>query len=98
MIGAATLHIDLAKIEANARSVCGRLAPTVSVAGVTKVTCGHPGVARAMLAGGATIAGGLAPAEPGASARGRPGRPHVAPADPDARHRRRTRSAWRTCR
>jgi ornithine racemase len=51
--GAATLHIDLAKIEANARSMCARLAPDVDVTAVTKVTCGSPEVGRAMLAGGA---------------------------------------------
>jgi ornithine racemase len=51
--GAATLHIDLDKIEANARAIFERLGPGVGVAAVTKVTCGHPEVARAMLAGGA---------------------------------------------
>lgn len=54
MTGAAALHIDLTKIEANTRSICDRLGPRVAVAAVTKVTCGDPRVAHAMLAGGAT--------------------------------------------
>jgi ornithine racemase len=49
----AVLSIDLAVIEANARSIADRLRPLgVSVAGVTKGVCGDPEVARAMLAGG----------------------------------------------
>ena len=47
------LTIDLDKIEHNTRSIVelckGR---GIEVAGVTKVCCGHPGVARAMLRGG----------------------------------------------
>jgi predicted amino acid racemase len=49
------LNIDLDKIEANARAIvdlCGQHG--VQVTGVTKVTCGHPGVASAMLRGGAS--------------------------------------------
>lgn len=49
----AVLHIDLAKITANARAVvalCARFG--IDVLGVTKSVCGHPDVARAMLAGG----------------------------------------------
>jgi ornithine racemase len=52
--GTAQLHIDLAKIEANSRSISTRLGPGVAVSGVTKVTCGSPEVAEAMLVGGAT--------------------------------------------
>lgn len=47
------VEISLDKIEENARAVvemCGRRG--IEVAGVTKVTCGHPEVARAMLRGG----------------------------------------------
>jgi len=47
----ATITIDLAKIAENARMVVDTL-PGVEVIGVTKVTCGSPQVARAMLAGG----------------------------------------------
>jgi len=47
----ATIVIDLAKIADNARMVVDSL-PGVQVIGVTKVTCGSPQVARAMLAGG----------------------------------------------
>jgi predicted amino acid racemase len=47
------LTIDLDKIEHNTRSIVelckGR---GIEVAGVTKASCGHPGVARAMLRGG----------------------------------------------
>jgi predicted amino acid racemase len=50
----AVIHVDLAKIEANARSLTGQL-PDVAFAGVTKVTCGSPEVARAMLAGGVAV-------------------------------------------
>ena len=47
------LHIDLGKIEHNARRIVGLCRRHgIDVAGVTKVTCGHPGVARAMLRGG----------------------------------------------
>jgi predicted amino acid racemase len=52
----ATLTVDLCKIEDNARAVVRALAG-VSVVGVTKVACGAPEVARAMLAGGATALG-----------------------------------------
>lgn len=47
------ITIDLDKIEHNARTVvdlCRRHG--IEVTGVTKVTCGHPGVAAAMLRGG----------------------------------------------
>lgn len=47
----ATVTVDLAKIAANARAVCDAL-PGIEVIGVTKVVCGAPEVARAMLAGG----------------------------------------------
>ena len=47
----ATVTVDLAKIAANARTVCDAL-PGIDVIGVTKVVCGSPEVARAMLAGG----------------------------------------------
>jgi predicted amino acid racemase len=49
------LTIDLAKIEHNTRTIvalCGKYG--IEVTGVTKVTCGNPDVARAMLRGGAT--------------------------------------------
>ena len=47
------LTIDLDKIEHNARRIVGLCkGHGIDVAGVTKVTCGHPGVARAMLRGG----------------------------------------------
>jgi predicted amino acid racemase len=52
------IEIDLAKIEHNARTVvdlCSRHG--VTVAGVTKGTCGHPEVAFAMLRGGVTAIG-----------------------------------------
>jgi predicted amino acid racemase len=52
----ATLTVDLRKIEDNARTVVRALAG-VSVVGVTKVTCGSPEVARAMLAGGVAALG-----------------------------------------
>jgi len=47
----ATLTIDLAKIEANARLLTDRL-PGLELVAVTKAACGSPEVARAMLAGG----------------------------------------------
>jgi len=56
MLDKATLTIDLAKIEANARTVASAL-PGVEIVGVTKVTCGTPEVARAMLAGGVRALG-----------------------------------------
>lgn len=49
------LTIDLNKIEHNTRTIvelCQQYG--IEVAGVTKVTCGHPEVARAMLRGGVT--------------------------------------------
>jgi len=51
-----TIHVDLAKIEANARALTRQL-PDVAFVGVTKVTCGTPAVARAMLAGGVAAIG-----------------------------------------
>ncbi len=51
MLATATVTVDLTKIEENARRVTGAL-PGVGVVGVTKVTCGSPEVARAMLGGG----------------------------------------------
>ncbi|MDZ4180845.1 MAG: alanine/ornithine racemase family PLP-dependent enzyme [Coriobacteriia bacterium] len=52
----ATVTVELDAIEANVRAVCGFL-PGIEIVGVTKVTCGSPEVARAMLAGGATAIG-----------------------------------------
>ncbi len=52
----ATLTVDLGRIEANARTLTGAL-PGLAVVGVTKVTCGAPEVARAMLAGGVAAIG-----------------------------------------
>lgn len=47
------LTIDLDKIEHNARVITGLCAEHgIRVTGVTKCTCGHPAVARAMLRGG----------------------------------------------
>jgi ornithine racemase len=56
MLARATLTIDLAKIEENARRVVEAL-PGVGIVGVTKVTCASPEIARAMLAGGVTALG-----------------------------------------
>jgi len=53
MTGSATVHVDLAKIAQNCRTLTSLL-PSVDVVGVTKVTGGSPAVARALLAGGAT--------------------------------------------
>jgi ornithine racemase len=50
-LAAATLTIDLAKIADNARIVTSSL-PGVEIIGVTKVTCGSPEIAHAMLEGG----------------------------------------------
>ncbi|MFW6208085.1 MAG: alanine racemase [Spirochaetota bacterium] len=48
-----TVIVDLDKIEANARAVTTLCAENgISVTGVTKVTCGMPSVARALLRGG----------------------------------------------
>ena len=52
----ATLTVDLAKVESNARRVVEALVG-VDVVAVTKVACGSPEVARAMLAGGAVAIG-----------------------------------------
>lgn len=52
------LTIDLDKIEHNARTVVGLCARHgLDVTGVTKATCGHPDVARAMLRGGVSSIG-----------------------------------------
>ncbi len=51
MLARATLTVDLAKITENARTICGAIGQR-EVIGVTKVTCGSPQVARAMLDGG----------------------------------------------
>lgn len=56
MLAQATITIDLAKIAENTRRVVAAL-PGVAIVAVTKVTCGSPEVARAMLAGGATALG-----------------------------------------
>jgi predicted amino acid racemase len=52
------LTIDLGKIEHNARTIV-RLCEThgIEVTGVTKATCGHPEVAKAMLRGGVASIG-----------------------------------------
>jgi len=52
----ATLVIDLGKIRDNARTVVTSL-PGVAIVGVTKVTCGTPEIARAMLEGGVSALG-----------------------------------------
>jgi predicted amino acid racemase len=50
------IEIDLAKVEHNARTIADICARSgIQVAGVTKVTCGDPRVARAMLDGGVGI-------------------------------------------
>jgi len=52
------LTIDLAKIEHNARTIVGLCRRHgVEVTGVTKGTCGHPEVAKAMLRGGVSSIG-----------------------------------------
>lgn len=56
MLDMATLTIDLGKIEDNARTVVTAL-PGVAIVGVTKVTCGTPEIARALLAGGVSALG-----------------------------------------
>ncbi len=53
MLSRATVTVDLHKIVENTRRVVEALGGRV-VYGVTKVTCGSPEVARAMLAGGAS--------------------------------------------
>lgn len=52
----AVVTVDLAKIEENARRVVDAL-PGIDIVGVTKVTCGTPEVAAAMLAGGVSAIG-----------------------------------------
>ncbi|HEX9093268.1 MAG TPA: alanine/ornithine racemase family PLP-dependent enzyme [Coriobacteriia bacterium] len=52
----ATVTVDLGKIAENTRLVCAALGQR-QVVGVTKVTCGSPEVARAMVAGGAAAIG-----------------------------------------
>ncbi len=50
--------IDLDKIEHNARTIVGLCREHgIEVTGVTKATCGHPAVARAMLRGGVSSIG-----------------------------------------
>lgn len=56
MLARATVTIDLEAVRANTRAVVGAL-PGVGIVGVTKVTCGMPEVAFAMLEGGATALG-----------------------------------------
>jgi predicted amino acid racemase len=56
MLDKATITVDLARIAENARRVVAAL-PGVDIVGVTKVTCGSPEVARAMLAGGVSALG-----------------------------------------
>jgi predicted amino acid racemase len=52
------LTIDLDKIEHNARTIVGLCKQHgIEVTGVTKVTCGNPDVARAMLRGGVSSIG-----------------------------------------
>ncbi len=47
--------MDLGKIEHNARTIVGQCqSRNIEVCGVTKATCGHPEVAKAMLRGGVT--------------------------------------------
>ncbi len=52
----ATVTVNVRKIEENTRSVIAAL-PGVDIVGVTKVTCGSPEVAAAMLSGGVTAIG-----------------------------------------
>lgn len=52
----ATVTVDLTKIAENTRRIVAAL-PGVDVVAVTKVVCGSPQVARAILAGGATALG-----------------------------------------
>jgi predicted amino acid racemase len=56
MTARATLTIDLDKVADNTRRVVDALGG-LHVVGVTKVTCGSPGVGRALLAGGAQALG-----------------------------------------
>ncbi|SNT41841.1 alanine racemase [Tropicimonas sediminicola] len=49
------IEVDLGKIQRNTRSLVERLKTRgITVTGVTKAVCGHPDIANAMLAGGAT--------------------------------------------
>lgn len=53
MITTPYINIDLDKIEHNTRTIVGLCNENgIEVTGVTKVTCGHPEVAKAMLRGG----------------------------------------------
>lgn len=56
MPGKATVTVDLAKVTSNMQTVVAAL-PGVEVVGVTKVVCGSPEVAAAMLEGGAVAIG-----------------------------------------
>ncbi len=56
MTGRAKVAVDLAKVRENARTVVRALGGR-DVVGVTKVTCGSPEVARAMLEGGVRAIG-----------------------------------------
>ena len=56
MARSATLVIDLAVIERNARTLVERL-PGIAVTGVTKVTCAEPEVAHALIRGGVSALG-----------------------------------------
>jgi ornithine racemase len=53
---AATIVIDLDAIERNARTLVERL-PGIAITGVTKVTCGEPEVAHALIRGGVAAIG-----------------------------------------
>ncbi len=53
MLSQATVTVDLARITENTRRVVAALGSGRQVFGVTKVTCGAPEVAKAILAGGA---------------------------------------------
>ena len=53
MDGYPYITIDLGKIEHNTRTIVALCKKhNIEVTGVTKVTCGHPEVAKAMLRGG----------------------------------------------
>lgn len=53
MLARAKVTVNLARITENTRAICERL-PGIEIVGVTKVTCGSPEIARAMLIGGVT--------------------------------------------
>jgi len=58
MTGGPVMRVDLDAIEHNARTICRLCADHgIEVTGVTKVTCGMPSVARALLRGGVTSIG-----------------------------------------